>query len=90
MAAMPEQDMIALDREDLRELIADIIDVPVAEIGDDVHFVEDLEVDSLMALEITVRLEKRYGVKLADTELAEVTTLRGTYDLLDGKLRPTS
>lgn len=90
MAAMPEQDIIALDKEDLRELIADIIDVPVADIGDDVHFVEDLEVDSLMALEITVRLEKRYGVKLADTELAEVTTLRGTYDLLDGKLRATS
>jgi acyl carrier protein len=86
---MPE-DIIRLDKEDLRELIAEIIDVPVTDVGDDVHFVQDLEVDSLMALEITVRMEKRYGVRLADTELAEVATLASTYELLDGKLRAAS
>ena len=40
-----------------------------------------------MALEIAVRLEKRYGVKMDDTELAAVTSLQSTYEVLDDKLQ---
>ncbi|MFP3989086.1 acyl carrier protein [Streptomyces sp. E11-3] len=76
-----------LDKEQLRELLADVLDLDIAEITDDAHFTEDLDVDSLMALEITVRLEKEYGVRLAETELTIITTLQGTYQLLDSKLR---
>lgn len=87
---MSEQLATGLDKEDLRLLIADTIDVDVTEVTDDAHFVNDLEVDSLMALEITVRLEKRYGVKLEESELIAVSTLDSTYQLLDGKLRASS
>jgi len=76
-----------LDKEQLRELVADVLDLDVAEVTDEAHFVDDLDVDSLMALEITVRLEKEYGVKLQETELTAITSLRGTYELLDRKLR---
>jgi acyl carrier protein len=78
-----------LDKEKLRDLVADVLDLDVAEVTDDAHFVEDLDVDSLMALEITVRLEKEYGVRLAENELTAITTLQGTYDLLRGKLGGT-
>ncbi|MBE1491992.1 acyl carrier protein [Plantactinospora soyae] len=84
---MSDQLTTGLDKEDLRTLIADTIDVDIAEVTDDAHFVNDLEVDSLMALEITVRLEKRYGVKMEESELIAVSTLDSTYQLLDGKLR---
>jgi len=76
-----------LDKEQLRDLVADVLDLDVAEVTDEAHFVDDLDVDSLMALEITVRLEKEYGVKLQETELSAITSLRGTYELLDRKLR---
>ncbi|MDG4786430.1 acyl carrier protein [Micromonospora sp. WMMD1102] len=84
---MSDQLTTGLDKEDLRKLIADTIDVDLAEVTDEAHFVNDLEVDSLMALEITVRLEKRYGVKMEESELIAVSTLDSTYQLLDGKLR---
>ncbi len=58
---MPETTTTALDKEQLRELVADVLDLDVAEVTDDADFMEDLDVDSLMALEITVRLEKEYG-----------------------------
>ncbi|MEV6163986.1 acyl carrier protein [Streptomyces sp. NPDC052052] len=77
----------ALDKEQLRDLVAEVLDLDVAEVTDTAHFVDDLDVDSLMALEITVRLEKEYGVKLQETELTAITSLQGTYELLDGKLR---
>jgi acyl carrier protein len=75
-----------VDVEELRELIADVIDVDVAEVSDDASFAEELEVDSLLALEIVVRLEKRYGVKMADDELSSVRSLRTTRDLLARKM----
>lgn len=75
-----------LELNALRELVAEIIDVDVEEVTDDARFVEDLEVDSLLALEITVRLEKHYGIKVSEDELSKVTTLRGTYDMLAAKV----
>lgn len=84
---MPDTTAPVLDKEQLRDLVADVLDLDIAEVTDDAHFTEDLDVDSLMALEITVRLEKEYGVKLAEPELASITSLQGTYELLDRKLR---
>ncbi|MDQ1026954.1 acyl carrier protein [Streptomyces umbrinus] len=84
---MPESVTVpVLDKEQLRDLVADVLDLDVAEVTDDAHFMDDLDVDSLMALEITVRLEKEYGVRLAEAELASITSLQGTYRLLERKL----
>ncbi|OEU87006.1 polyketide-8 synthase acyl carrier protein [Streptomyces abyssalis] len=75
-----------LDFEDLRHTIADILDVEIDELTDDAHFVETLGVDSLMALEVMVVLERKYGVKLQEDELKEVTTLKKAYGLLGEKV----
>ncbi|MEU5993610.1 acyl carrier protein [Spirillospora sp. NPDC047418] len=79
-----------LDKEELRVLIAEVLDLPVAEVTDEAHFLKDLEVDSLMALEIMVRLEKRYGLRLEESELESITTLDATYGLLDDRLKAVS
>ncbi|MCF4140805.1 acyl carrier protein [Streptomyces sp. Tue 6430] len=76
-----------LDKEELRSIIAQVLDVDAAEITDDVRFVDDLEVDSLLALEIVVVLEKKYGIKLPESELRQIVTLQSAYDLLTGKLQ---
>ncbi|MDK0521931.1 acyl carrier protein [Streptomyces sp. ML-6] len=77
----------ALDLEQLRALIAEVLDVEVSDIADDTNFADDLEIDSLMALEVVVVLEKRYQVKLREEELKQVTCLKAAYDLLEQKLR---
>ncbi|MFF0150276.1 acyl carrier protein [Micromonospora sp. NPDC005203] len=75
-----------VDKDELRQLIADAVDVGVEEVGDDTDFVSELEVDSLMALEIVVRVEKQYGVKMQESELKSVTSLDAVAELLSGKL----
>ncbi|MEU7608513.1 acyl carrier protein [Micromonospora sp. NPDC049204] len=75
-----------VDKDELRQLIADAVDVGVEEVGDDTDFVTELEVDSLMALEIVVRVEKQYGVKMQESELKSVTSLDAVAELLSGKL----
>lgn len=78
---------VVLDREDLRVTIAEVLDVDEVKVTDQAHFVNDLGVDSLMALEVMVVLEKKYKVKLGESELKEVTCLQKAYDLLDAKLQ---
>lgn len=75
-----------LDLEDLRKTVADVFDMDEESVTDDADFVEDLGVDSLMALEVMVVLEKKYGVKMTESELRAVTSLKKTYALLADKL----
>ncbi len=75
-----------LELEDLRATVADVLDVDLELVTDHAEFVADLEVDSLMALEVMVVLEKKYGVKLVEDELRQVTTLQKAYTLLAQKL----
>lgn len=79
-----------LDKEELRNLVADTIDQDVEDVTDDASFVDDLDVDSLMALEVTMVLERRYKVKLKEERLPEVTSLQAAYDLLSDELKTAS
>ncbi|MEU5030365.1 acyl carrier protein [Streptomyces milbemycinicus] len=76
----------ALDLEELRAFVADVLDVEEEEVTDDADFVAELGVDSLMALEVMVVLEKKYSVKLQEQEMKEITCLSSVYDLLASKL----
>ena len=84
---MSEITRVALDKEELRTTVAAVLDVDPADVTDQARFIEDLEVDSLMALEVMVVLEKRYGVKLAESELKTITCLDRAHELLAEKLR---
>ncbi|MET9921068.1 acyl carrier protein [Streptomyces sp. NPDC059605] len=79
-----------LDREELRALLAETIDTDVTEVGDDTDFVDELGVDSLMALEVVVVLERKYGIKFAEDEMRSVRTLGSAYDEVLRKLRERS
>ncbi|WP_406109346.1 acyl carrier protein [Streptomyces sp. NBC_01003] len=76
---------IAFDKEELRSLIADVLELDVEEVTDDADFVQDLEVDSLMALAIVFRLEKQYGVKLEESDLKQVSSLIQVLQLITDK-----
>ncbi|MFH9263218.1 MULTISPECIES: acyl carrier protein [unclassified Streptomyces] len=75
-----------LDKEELRSTIAEVLDLDIDEVTDDASFTEDLEVDSLMALEVVVVLEKKYGLRLEERELRQITSLDNAYIVLLGKL----
>jgi acyl carrier protein len=80
-------ELLTLDKEELRGVVAEVLDVDVAEVTDDASFVEDLGVDSLMALEVMVVLERRYRVELEESELVHVVSLQRMYELLADRLQ---
>ena len=70
-------------KEELRALIAEISEVD--EIPDDTHF-KDLGIDSMMGVEIVAAIERQYKIKIDDNELAEISTLNKSLDLVKNKI----
>jgi acyl carrier protein len=83
---MTEDLRTAVEREPLRALVAETLELPAAEVTDTAHFSDDLDVDSLMALELSVALEKRYGITMEDSDLKNATTLVQVQRLVEDKL----
>jgi len=71
-----------LEKEDLRRFIAEILEVSPQTLTDELDFAADLDVDSLIALEVVVLLERRYEVKLDESRLAEITCLAAVYEMM--------
>lgn len=67
--------------DDVRKLIADILEMEPNEIPPDAHLVEDLGMDSMMALEILASIEKRFRIKIPEEDLPKITTLNQTVEL---------
>ncbi len=83
---MPESETPRLDVDDLRRTVAKILDVEPADLTDEVRFVEDLGGNSLLALEVLVVLEEKYGVTFSRDEVESLTSLPRTRELLAAKL----
>jgi acyl carrier protein len=70
-------------KEELRALISEIAEQDLTE--DDKLF-KDMGVDSMMGVEIVAAIERQYQLKLADSELEEVSTLNRAVALVERKL----
>lgn len=77
-----------VDDVELRALIADVLDVEEEAVTDEAHFIQDLGVDSLIALELAVTLERRYQIKVTEDEIVGVKRLPDVRALLQTKLGP--
>jgi acyl carrier protein len=60
---------------ELRELVAEVLEIETSELSDNGDFVDEYEADSLRAIEILARIEKRYKVEIPQAELAEMRNL---------------
>lgn len=76
-----------LDKEELRAVVADALDVGVDQVTDTASFVEDLGVDSLLSLEVMVSIEQSYGIKLEESELQTLTSFNHVWELMRQKVQ---
>ncbi|SCF03806.1 acyl carrier protein [Micromonospora viridifaciens] len=67
---------------ELREVVAEVLEVEPEEITETSHFVDDHDADSLRAIEILARLEKMYKIEIPQTELPKMENLRAVYDVV--------
>jgi len=72
-----------------KEIIAIISDVSgfdPEEIKPDTNFANDLEIDSIKAIEITVAIEKKYKISVRDEDVPKIVTLKDAVDLVNDLL----
>ena len=61
--------------DQLRELIADVLEIEPEEITDTSLFAEEHGADSLRAIEILARIEKTFDVEITQDELSRMVNL---------------
>ena len=77
---MPNIDEKTLENE-VRALIAEIVEIEPEKITQEANFVEDLAMDSMMALEILAALEKKYKIRIPEDKLMRLRNLREAINL---------
>jgi acyl carrier protein len=68
--------------DDLREIVAEVLELEPSELTDESLFVEEHEADSLRAIEILARIEKKYKVEIPQSELPRMVNLTAVYTVL--------
>jgi acyl carrier protein len=61
---------------ELREIVAEVLELDDDELDDTGDFVDMYEADSLRAIEILARLEKKYKIEIPQSELADMRNLK--------------
>jgi len=74
MAHNVEQEIIAI--------ISEISGYEPEEITPEKNFYEDLEIDSIKAIEITVAIEKKFKISVRDEDVPNITTVRQAVELV--------
>ena len=77
---MPEIQNEVLEKE-LKAVISEIVEVDEDKITPEAKFVEDLGMDSMMALEILASIEKKYKLKIPEEYLGKISTLSSLIEL---------
>ena len=71
-----------LAREDLKQIINDLLDYEIPVITGKTHLQNDLEMDSLDVVELIIDVEKLYNIHIPDDEAEKVKTFNDAFNLL--------
>jgi acyl carrier protein len=74
-------------KKEVKKKVAEITELPEDKLTETATFVEDLGVDSMMALEIVASIEKKYKVTVAEEDIPKLRSLKEVYALLEKQMK---
>jgi acyl carrier protein len=77
-------------REDIREIVADILEIDPDDIGPTSHFWTELGADSLQGIEILSALERRFAITIEQSSLPRMEDVESTYLVVVEAMATTS
>ncbi|MEV0260947.1 phosphopantetheine-binding protein [Streptomyces sp. NPDC050617] len=69
-------------RQQIREIVADVLEAELADLTDGSSFVDDFDADSLLVIEIFSRFERDLGIRIPQEDLTELDDLPAAYALV--------
>ena len=64
----------------IQEIISNMTGLEREEIKPDAHFYQDLGIDSIKGIELTVALQESFNIRIDDDKIAQLTDLRKVAD----------
>jgi acyl carrier protein len=61
--------------EEIKNMVSEILEVPVEKLTPGVDFFKDLDVDSLKAIEIVAAFEKKYRIIVPEEDIPKIRNL---------------
>ena len=71
-------------------IISDVTGFDTEEVTPETNIVQDLEVDSIKAIEITVAIEKKFKVSVRDEDVPRIVSVKQAVDLVEKLLAQSS
>ena len=68
--------------KEIKKIIEEITEIEQEKITPEAKFIEDLGMDSMMALEVLASLEKKYKIRIPEESLMKITNLKQTVELV--------
>ncbi len=69
--------------EEIKEIVAESLNVDADEITAETSFKEDLDADSLDLFELVMALEEKYGKEIPTEDLDQITTVGAVIEYLE-------
>ena len=76
--------------KEIVRIIAEVSGFDEEEIKPELNFFDDLEIDSIKAIEITVAIEKKFKISVRDEDVPNITTVKHAVDLVNSLLHQGS
>ena len=74
-----------MDFEQIKDIIVETLNCDADKVTMDARLAEDLDADSLAAVELSMALEEAFGVGIADEDMTQVKTVADIVNYLSGK-----
>ena len=71
----------------LSKILAEKLDIPIEEIDESSHIIDDLGADSLDVVDLIMILEDEYGIRIEDEELESISTVEDVLNIVESKLK---
>ena len=84
---MSAEEMDAGLCEEIREIVADILEVDAERVSLTSRFRDELEADSLQRIEILAALERRFHITIEQTLLADMRDVQSTYEVVTALMK---
>ncbi len=76
--------MATIDK--LRDIIVEELGVSPEEVKPEARFIEDLGADSIGLMELVMKLEEEFGLKIPDEDIEKITTVGDALKYVEEKL----
>jgi acyl carrier protein len=74
--------MADVSEEQIKEIIAEKLEIGIEQITDEAKFIDDLGADSLDVVELIMTLEDEFEIEITDEDAEKIVTVRNAIDFI--------